>query len=247
MLEPFTIVAIGLIFLLAGFVKGAVGLGLPTIAIGLLSLLMTPAEAAALLVVPTIVTNIWQAAVGPYRNALLRRLWPMFLCICIGVYLGGGILTSGNARAANAGLGAVLAVYAVLGLTAVRFAVKPGAEPWLSPLMGIATGIVAAATGVFGMPAVPYLQAIGLDKEELVQALGLSFTVSAIALAVILTRDGAMHLNVAGASLLALAPALLGMWPGQVVRTRARPELFRFWFFLALLVLGVNSLLRAVW
>ena len=196
---------------------------------------------------PTIVTNVWQAAIGPYRATLLRRLWPMFVCICIGIYLGGGILTSGDTRAANAGLGAVLAIYAVLGLTAVRFAVKPDAEVWVAPVMGVATGIVAAATGVFGMPAVPYLQAIGLDKEELVQALGLSFTVSAIALAVILTRDGAMHLNVAGAALLALVPALLGMWPGQLARTRAKPEVFRFGFFLALLVLGMNSLVRALW
>ena len=51
-------------FALAGFVKGVIGLGLPTVSIGLLGLLMTPAEAAAILVVPSLVTNIWQAAVG---------------------------------------------------------------------------------------------------------------------------------------------------------------------------------------
>ncbi len=48
-------------FLLAGFVKGVIGLGLPTVSIGLLGLLMTPAQAAAILVVPSLVTNIWQA------------------------------------------------------------------------------------------------------------------------------------------------------------------------------------------
>src|SRR4029450_4958570 len=48
------------VFLLAGFVKGVVGLGLPTITMGLLSLAMTPAQAAALLVVPSLVTNVWQ-------------------------------------------------------------------------------------------------------------------------------------------------------------------------------------------
>ena len=51
-------------FLLAGFVKGVIGLGLPTVSIGLLGLLMTPAQAAAILVVPSLVTNVWQAAVG---------------------------------------------------------------------------------------------------------------------------------------------------------------------------------------
>ena len=33
-------------FLLAGFVKGVIGLGLPTVSIGLLGLLMTPSQAA---------------------------------------------------------------------------------------------------------------------------------------------------------------------------------------------------------
>jgi uncharacterized protein len=59
-----TLAAIAGAFLLAGFVKGVIGLGLPTVSIGLLGLLMTPAQAAAILVVPSLVTNTWQAAVG---------------------------------------------------------------------------------------------------------------------------------------------------------------------------------------
>jgi hypothetical protein len=38
------------IFLLAGFVKGVVGLGLPVIAMGLLALFMPPADAASILI-----------------------------------------------------------------------------------------------------------------------------------------------------------------------------------------------------
>ena len=66
-------------FLAAGFVKGVIGLGLPTVAIGLLGLLMTPAQAAAILVVPSLVTNIWQFAVGGHLLALVRRMWPMLM------------------------------------------------------------------------------------------------------------------------------------------------------------------------
>src|SRR5436853_556759 len=80
-------------------------------------------------------------------------------------------------------IGAVLMIYAVVGLTAVRFSVSTSAERWLAPLIGIVTGVVSAASGVFGIPAVGYLQALELSKEDLVQALGISFTVSAIALA----------------------------------------------------------------
>ena len=61
-------------FLLVGFVKGVIGMGLPTVSIGLLGLLMTPIQAAAILVVPSLITNIWQAAVGGGVFELVRRM-----------------------------------------------------------------------------------------------------------------------------------------------------------------------------
>ncbi len=69
--------AVAVAYLLAGFVKGVIGLGLPTVAIGLLGLLMTPAQAAAILVVPSLVTNIWQCTAGGDVLALVRRMWPL--------------------------------------------------------------------------------------------------------------------------------------------------------------------------
>ena len=75
-------------FLLAGFVKGVIGLGLPTVSIGLLGLLMTPSQAAALLVVPSLVTNVWQAAAGGGLMTLARRLWPLLAGICVGTFIG---------------------------------------------------------------------------------------------------------------------------------------------------------------
>jgi len=228
--------------LLAGFVKGVTGLGLPTIAMGLLAVVMAPAQAAALLVVPSFVTNVWQLALGPRVGLLLRRLWPMLLGICLGAWAGAGLL-SGGARASLA-LGAALALYAVLGLTSVEFSVPRRAEPWLSPAIGVATGLVTAATGVYVIPAVPYMQALGLEKDELVQACGVSFTVSTVALAAILAHDGALETSIARTSLLALVPALIGMALGQWVRARVRPEVFRVCFLLGLLLLGAHLALR---
>jgi uncharacterized membrane protein YfcA len=236
-----------LAFLLAGFVKGITGLGLPTVAIGLLSLVMAPAEAAALLVVPTLVTNLWQLAAGPSFAALSRRLSTMMLAICFGTWMGAGLLVGDTAGRATGALGAALVLYAIVGLAKLRFHISVGAERWLSPLVGAATGLVSAATGVFSIPAVPYLQALGLETEDLVQALGLSFTISTLALALDLARHGVLHISTASASALALMPALGGMLVGQRLRARIRPDVFRFYFFLALLVLGGDLALRAVY
>ena len=233
-------------FLLAGFIKGVIGLGLPTVAVGLLSLAMTPAQAAAILVVPSLVTNAWQLAAGPRLALLLRRLWPMMLGIGVGTWAGTGLLAAAHAGGAVMALGIALAAYAGFGLSSMRVAVPARAEPWLSPAIGAATGLVTAATGVFVIPAVPYLQALGLEKDDLVQALGLSFTVSTLALAAVLAHDGLFAGSTVGVSLLALMPALAGMLVGQRVRTRVRPAVFRFWFFVGLLLLGAHLALRGV-
>src|SRR3954465_14528870 len=193
--EPFPLIVAALTFLLAGFVKGVIGLGLPTVAMGLLSVVMAPAQAAALLIVPSFVTNVWQLATGPRFGALARRLWPMMAGVVLGTLAGVGFMQGSHAGQAIIGLGVALMIYAVLGLTAVRFAVPPRAEWWLGPVIGAVTGLVTAATGVFVIPAVPYLQALGLGREELVQALGLSFTVSTLALAASLAGAGALGVH----------------------------------------------------
>ena len=244
---PFTVLLVaGLAFLLAGIVKGVIGLGLPTVAMGLLVLVTTPAEAAAMLIVPSLVTNVWQLATGPSLTGLVRRLWPMMAGICVGAFAGAGLLARTDATLAGGGLGAALVLYGVLGLSGVRFSVPSRLEPWLSPLVGAATGVVTGATGVFVIPAVPYLQALGLGKDDLVQALGLSFTVSTIALAGGLAGEGAFRVAQAGTSVLALLPALAGMLAGQRVRRRVSARAFRLCFFAGLLVLGTHSLLQAL-
>src|SRR6185312_8244162 len=169
------ILAVVLIFILAGLVKGVTGMGLPTVAMGLLGLLMAPAEAAAALVIPSLVTNVWQYLAGPHRVLVLRRIWPMLLTISLATWAGAGLIAGDNAARATMWLGAALILYAASGLVKLRIAVPRAYERWLSPTIGAATGLVTGATGVFVIPAVPYLQALGFEKDDLVQVLGLSF------------------------------------------------------------------------
>ncbi|HJW12356.1 MAG TPA: sulfite exporter TauE/SafE family protein [Albitalea sp.] len=243
--NPWLLAAIGAVFLLAGFVKGVVGLGLPTITMGLLSVAMPPAQAAALLVVPSLVTNVWQIAARPGLAALLRRMATMLIGVCGGIAAGAGWLTGGASSQVTTALGLALLAYAALGLLSVHLQIPPRHERWLSPLVGAATGLVTAATGVFVMPAVPYLQALGLAKEELVQALGISFLVSTLALAASLGHGGALPLSAASGSALALLPALAGMGLGQRLRRRVKAALFKRLFFSGLLALGAYLSLRA--
>ncbi|NJN39775.1 MAG: sulfite exporter TauE/SafE family protein [Gammaproteobacteria bacterium] len=232
-------------FLLAGFVKGVVGMGLPTVAIGILGIVMAPVHAAALLIVPSLVTNVWQLAAGPSFGGLARRFATLLAGVCIGTAFGIGLLTGGATTLVSAALGTVLAVYGAIGLISARLSVAPSAERWLSPVIGVFTGVLRA-TGVFAIPAVPYFGALGLDKEALIQTLGLFFTVCTVALAAGLLAHGQFPVSVATSSLLALIPTAGGMLLGQRVRNRLDPLAFRRWFCIGLVVLGTYMALRAL-
>jgi uncharacterized protein len=235
-----------LIFLLAGAVKGIVGLGLPTVAMGLLSLRMPPAEAAALLLLPSFVTNVSQLVDGSHLRNLVRRLWPTLLAIFITTAFAAGIIASTKSAVASAALGGSLLIYAAAGLLNFHINVSLQTERWCGPIVGVVTGFITGVTGTFVVPVVPYLAGLGLARDELVQALGLSFTVSTVALSLGLMWHDALTLQSVSHSAIAVVPALLGMMIGGSIRRRISPERFRRWFFVGLGLLAVHLVYGAL-
>lgn len=234
----------GAVFVLAGFVKGVIGMGLPAVGVGLLGLVMLPAHAVALMAIPAALTNILQLSQGPGLRVLLRRLWPLLVGIGVGCWIGGGPLSGNQAERARMFLGWLLVLYAVFGLLALRPRVTPRAEPWLAPIAGVLTGIITAATGLSMMPAVPYLNGLGLNRGELVQAIGLAFTVATFALSADLANAGVFDRDVLLGSAAALVPALVGMALGTWLRARIPAETFRRCFFGGMLLTGLQLALR---
>lgn len=247
MTPELTLVAVAAIFMLAGLVKGVIGLGLPTVAIGLLGLVFTPAQAAALLIIPSLVSNVWQAAVGGHFRELLARLWPLLAGILVGSFFGAVFLPHSGSAEATLLLGIALTVYALLGLARIEFTTPARHEGWIGFVCGIPTGAIAVATGVFALPMVPYLQSLHMDRIRLVQALGLAFTTSTVALAAALQHAGELKAGILWPSLVALAAVLVGMRLGQSLLLRVSPRLFRLFFLIGLLALGLHLSLRGLY
>ena len=101
------------------------------------------------------------------------------------------------------------------------------------------TALVAA-----GHPLRHNPQALNLNKDELVQALGLSFTISTLALAGGLFMHDVFKPNQLSLSTVVIVPALLGMWLGQKVRVRISPRRFKQYLLLFLAVLGLQLIIR---
>jgi len=234
-LDPF-LVAIAAIFLFAGFIKGVIGLGLPTVSVSLLAVAMPPGKALAIVIVPAIVTNISQTFVGPYLRDIVRRLWPLLVCTAIGIWLNAGALSGPAARYGTIVLGILLVIYAVTGLARVSFHVARSSERWIGSIVGLITGIISAASGVQVVPSVPYLQAIGMEKDELVQALGVFFTVATLHIDA--RRAGQQHHCAAGSRRHGLFLHGRFRRPGGAVETAGRS--------LPALVLGGDDPARAL-
>jgi uncharacterized protein len=237
MFEPFLLL-IAAAFLLAGFVKGVIGLGLPTVSMGLLAVTMPPSRALAIVIVPAVITNIWQTFVGPYLRDIVRRLWPLMAGTVIGIWLNAGMLTGPYARYGTVVLGVLLVIYAITGLGKLSFSIAQRDEKWIGGIVGVMTGVVSAATGVQVIPSMPFMQALGMEKDELVQALGVFFTVATMALAFNLTSAGLLGAATALPGAVAMAAAFAGMFIGQAVRARMPAEAFRRWFLIAMILLG---------
>lgn len=227
------------VFLLAGFVKGVIGLGLPTVSMGLLAVAMAPAQALAIVIVPGILTNIWQTFAGQYFLAIVRRLWPLLLGLAVGIRLNADMMTGPYARYGTVLIGVLLVIYAIVTLRKFALTVKPQDEKWIGGIIGLVTGVISAATGVQVVPSMPFMQALGMKTDELIQALGVFFTVATLVQAFNLSAAGILDQSTALPGVVALGFSFVGMAIGQGVRTRLEPEAFRRWFLISMILLGI--------
>ncbi|MDQ9038469.1 sulfite exporter TauE/SafE family protein [Acinetobacter seifertii] len=234
------------VFAFAGMIKGMIGLGLPAVSMGLLTIAMSPFQAASLLIVPSMVTNVWQLFAEGHVWAFIRRFWTLLVGIVVGsIWSFLPTLSQSHGHSSEILLGCMLALYGLYGLCVKKLPHLGKHERWLSPIIGYIGGAVTVATGVIIIPIVPYLQSLHLKRDELVQALGLTFTVSTICLAVFLHHNPMSGVTLDyRLSFAALLAALIGMWIGKKIRYRLNEQLFRRIFFIGLVSLGLYMILH---
>ena len=240
------VVLVVLVFFVAGTIKGLIGFGLPTVSIAILAAFLGLIEAMTLMLLPSLITNLFQGLVGKYLIRLIRRYWSLFIFGAVFTWLSSSLLSTGHAATFAVILGVVLILYGLSSLYSLQLPSPGSRERWISPLVGMVSGGITGITGVFLVPAVGYLQALRMERDELIQAIGLWVTVATLSLAFSL-KDHDLFSNELGLlSLTAVLPALLGMWVGRILRPRLSESAFRHLFFAALMLLGVYISVSAI-
>jgi uncharacterized membrane protein YfcA len=262
------IAAVAGAFLAAGIVKGGIGMGLPTVGMALMGLWLPVEQAAAILILPVTLTNVYQSFFGTAFRLLMHRIWSLMLALIVGTLAAAALIAEADTALAAALLGGMLIVYAALGLSGLRFNVPVRTEPVLNPVIGLLTGLITGATAIFVIPSVPYLQSVRwssgrpgreddpgdptrardekMEKDALIQSLGLTALVATVGLALGLGSKGALPLGSAVPGIAGTLAAFFGMTAGAAIRDRLSLEVFRRWVLCALLALGVLMVVRAV-
>jgi len=241
--DTLTVAALIGAFVTAGLVKGVIGVGLPLTAIAVLGNFMSLKLAVPLMVVPVMITNVWQAAQGGQLGTLFRRFLTMNLGSCAGLWFGTHLLYSIDARPFAAVLGILVCAYGVMNLFALKLRIDTRYEPVISPLLGLGAGVLGGLTGSIGMLMIVYMQALGLTKEEFVQAINFTFFTNSLVWVAALASAGAFDLETGALSAAAVAPALVGMGAGRAIRSRMSQKRFGTFVFVFLIVTGI-SLIR---
>jgi uncharacterized protein len=234
-------------FLIAGSVKGVVGIGLPTAAISMLTLFIDPRMAIAVGLGPVVVSNAWQIwTMGDIRGAF-ARYWRFALALGTSVFITVSLSAEVSDRVIFLAIGTSIAAFSILHL---RFAMPPMPDRFdrvAQVGFGTVSGILGGLSGVWIAPIIMYLSARQLPKDEFVRASGMLLFIGSVPLAMAYIQQGFLTQDIAAVSLVLVVPTLVGFALGARLRKRISNEKFRRVLLYVFLLLGLNLLRRGIW
>ena len=228
-------------FLLAGVVKGFLGMGVPTVLMITLTLFIPPVEAIALIVIPALFANLFQFLRSSGRYATVRRYAPFAItAFAVIVAVSVNILRYPEAFLL-ASIGFVMMLFSLNTLFGIPLRLGP--HPGWQVLGGAAAGILGGLSTIWSPPVVMYLVGRDVGKEEFIGAVGYLFLVSSIGLMLGLGSISVVTPSVATQSVLPLAAVLAGFRVGEYLRGFIDTEFFRKCILGAFLVMGARLVL----
>ncbi|MEO0744633.1 MAG: sulfite exporter TauE/SafE family protein [Pseudomonadota bacterium] len=240
--DPSLIAFASAVLLLAGTVKGFIGLGMPTVALTLLTLQVDARSAVTLIVIPMLLSNVWQFWRGPDMAGCVRQHWRyaaiLILCVAATVWFS----QSAPDRFLRAVLGAFVLAFCFFSWRNMVPPIPAHRVRLFEGISAVVAGLVGGLTAAWAPPLAMYLTGLQLDRDAFVQALGFLITAGSISIFVMFIAVGhstAPQLAVSG---FLLIPTLIGFSVGERLRHRSDPEQFKKYFLGAFSVLGANLL-----
>ncbi|MGB6239304.1 MAG: sulfite exporter TauE/SafE family protein [Bradyrhizobium sp.] len=228
--------------IVAGLLKGTIGVGMPVVALPLLSLFIDVKSAAMLLSMPLIFSNLPQALEGGKTGRCLMQLTLVILGMIPGLFLGVRVLLALDANAAKIIAGLVLMGVGGVTLLAPRLKLQSRLVFPTGITFGFFGGILGGIAALPGPLVFIFLLAKGLRGKAFTKEASLYLVVSAGLLAILLTASRQFSWLDVSVSAAALLPVVLGMYVGQHMRDKIAPETFTKLVLIAVIAVGAELL-----
>ncbi len=234
------------VYVLAGAIKGIVGIGLPIVSISLLSQILDPRLAISLTLVPLITTNVWQCIRVGGILPTVRQLMPYALALMFFIYVSAQFAHGVSASAILLIMGVSVVLFTLVNLFVVPPPLPPAWDRPVQVIAGAASGIMGGITSIWGPPIIVYLLARRTMKDAFLRATGVLLTVGCIPMIISYWRAGHFDGEVAAASTLMVLPAVAGFQLGERLRDRLDAGTFRRIVLLLFLIVGMNLVRRGL-
>ncbi|TGG93353.1 sulfite exporter TauE/SafE family protein [Natronospirillum operosum] len=246
-LSPLLLLLIGLIFVLAGMIKGLAGFGMPLIAIPALTLLTGAPVTLAMgwAIVSLVLTNLAQAFTARAHAREALRVWPLL----VGLFGALAISVPMLARMDPGSLSMVVGAMILLVVASQLLRPWQISQRWQTPVLGVAgviSGTVGGLTSFFGFPAIQALIATGISSGGFIFTVSIMFFVGTAIIGVALTTYGLMGPADLLLSAACLPPALLGLKMGQAVRERVSVPTFQRILKIMLVATGTSMIVNGL-
>lgn len=247
-LSPWALCLALSVALAAGFIKGAVGFGMPLVMISGLAIILPAETALAALILPTVWTNVLQSLrQGPRAawDAVLKyRIFLLTLLVMI--LLSAQLVRLMPQHALFIAIGVPIVLFCVMQLRGWTPNLKPEHRQRDEGIVGAFAGFVGGLSGVWGPPTVAYLTAVNTPKAEQMRVQGVIYGMGAVALIVAHLKSGVFNAQTAPLSALLLLPAGIGMWVGGRLHDAMPQKTFKRATLIILTLAGLNLIRKGV-
>jgi uncharacterized protein len=226
--------------IVAGLLKGIIGVGMPIVALPLLSLFIDVKSAAVLLSMPLILSNLPQALEGGKTGQCLMRLTPVLLGMIPGLILGVRALLALDANVAKMIAGLVLMGVGGVTLLAPKLQIQSRLVTPTGITFGFFGGILGGIAAMAGPLVFIFLVAKGLHGKAFTKEASLYLVVSSGLLAILLTASRQFSWLDVSVSTAAMLPVVLGMYVGQQLRDKIAPQTFKTLVLIAVIAAGAE-------
>ncbi len=234
-----------LVYLLAGLVKGTLGIGFPTAAIAFTAVFLDARTAISLVVIPMLLTNIWQVYRSGNVIGVWRKNWRLAICMVAMIMVFSRVTGDVPMRVLTMMLGVVTASFAIVSLLQSTPSIPKKYDSMMQVIAGLVAGTLGGLVGVWAPPIVMYLSSQQLDIKEFVQSTGLLLGLGSLVLLGGYWQVGIINANNAPLSLMLIVPAILGFTVGEKLRSRLKTETFRQILLIFFFLMGLNLIRRA--